>query len=50
MHPKYKLNAELGWKVHDHLVKLGLETPMTDQVKEDSEKKIAAITDSFSDI
>ena len=36
MHPKYKLNAELGWKVHDHLVKLGLETPMTDQVKEDT--------------
>ena len=50
MHPKYKLNAELGWKVHDHLVKLGLETPMTDLVKEDSEKKIASITDSFSDI
>ena len=50
MHPKYKLNAELGWKVHDHLVKIGLETPMTDLVKEDSEQKIMSITDSFSDI
>ena len=50
MHPKYKLNAELGWKVHKHLVKLGLETPMTELVETDSEQKIAKITDSFSDI
>ena len=50
MHPSYKNDPSLGKEVHAYLVKQGLETPMTDQVKESAEKKIAAITDSFSDI
>ena len=50
MHPSYKCNPSLGKEVHAYLVKQGLETPMTDQVKQSAEKKIAAITDSFSDI
>ena len=50
MHPSYKCNPSLGKEVHAYLVKQGLETPMTDQVKESAEKKIAAITDSFGDI
>lgn len=28
-----KADRDLGWKVHEHLVKLGLETPMTESVK-----------------
>ena len=50
MHPSYKNDPSLGKEVHAYLVKQGLETPMTDQVKHSAEKKIAAITDSFSDI
>ena len=50
MHPSYKCNPSLGKEVHAYLVKQGLETPMTDQVKESAEKKITAITDSFGDI
>jgi len=50
MHPSYKNDPSLGKEVHAYLVKQGLETPMTDQVKESAEKKIAAITDSFGDI
>jgi len=50
MHPSYKCNPSLGKEVHAYLVKQGLETPMTDQVRESAEKKIAAITDSFGDI
>jgi len=50
MHPSYKCNPSLGKEVHAYLVKQGLETPMTDQVKQSAEKKIAAITDSFGDI
>lgn len=36
-------DPELGKKVHDHLVKLGLETPMTDLVHENNEDKMAEI-------
>ena len=50
MHPSYKNDPSLGKEVHAYLVKQGLETPMTDGVKESAEKKIASITDSFSDI
>ena len=50
MHPSYKNDPSLGKEVHAYLVKQGLETPKTDQVKQSAEKKIAAITDSFSDI
>ena len=50
MHPSYKNDPSLGKEVHAYLVEQGLETPMTDQVKQSAEKKIAAITDSFSDI
>ena len=50
MHPSYKDDPSLGKEVHAYLVKQGLETPMTDQVKQSAEKKIEAITDSFSDI
>ena len=50
MHPSYKNDPSLGKEVHAYLVKQGLETPMTDQVRQSAEKKIAAITDSFSDI
>ena len=50
MHPSYKNDPSLGKEVHAYLVKQGLETPLTDQVKQSAEKKIEAITDSFSDI
>ena len=50
MHPSYKNDPSLGKEVHAYLLEQGLETPMTDQVKESAEKKITAITDSFGDI
>ena len=42
-HPDYKSNPELGLKVRDHLVSIGLETPVTDKVNADAESKIATI-------
>lgn len=55
---KTKTNSELGLKVHEHLVKCGVETPMIkpgnfgfDLVnKMERKDKIAAIEKSFSDI
>ena len=55
---KTKTDPELGRKVHEHLVKMGVETPMTkpgnfgfDLVNAMERKdKIAAIEKSFSDI
>ena len=28
MHPEYKSDKVLGWEIHDHLMSLGIETPM----------------------
>jgi GTP cyclohydrolase I len=42
-HPVHKSNAELGTRVHQHLVSKGLETPITDKVLRPSEDKIAEI-------
>lgn len=42
-HPATKSNAELGAKVHEYMIKLGLETPMTDLVHVDANEKIDAI-------
>lgn len=49
-HPEYKANAELGRRVHEHLVKVGLETPMTDAVHETAEDKIRTIAPLFTAI
>ena len=32
MHPSYISDPELGKKVHEHLVSICLETPMTEKV------------------
>lgn len=45
-----KNNPELGKKVHEHLVGLGLETPITDMVKESSDSKIEKIKPLFKEI
>lgn len=45
-----KNNPELGKKVHEHLVSIGLETPMTEQVKRDNNEKVAFIEDHFRQI
>jgi GTP cyclohydrolase I len=55
---KTKVDPELGLKVHEHLVKMGVETPMTKpgnfgydiQQRMDRKEKIAAIEKSFKDI
>jgi GTP cyclohydrolase I len=55
---KTKTNPELGLKVHEHLVKMGVETPMTKpgnfgydiHQRMDRKEKIAAIEKSFKDI
>jgi GTP cyclohydrolase I len=46
-HPAYKSNAELGLKVHKHLVSKGLETPITDKVYGNNDEKIDAIVPHF---
>ncbi len=39
-----KSDPALGKRVHEHLVKLGLETPMTEMVNADDQEKIEKIT------
>lgn len=47
---KDKTNAELGKKVHDYLVKKGVEIPMESKVKGSHQDKIDSIKSSFKDI
>lgn len=42
-HPEYKADSDLGQQVKDHLVSIGLETPMTNRVNVSDNEKIAAI-------
>lgn len=49
-HPVHKSNAELGLRVHQHLVSKGLETPITDKVLRPHEDKIAEIAPLFRQI
>jgi GTP cyclohydrolase I len=46
---KQKVDAELGQKVHEYLVKMGVETPVVDN-KLSRTDKIAIIESKFSDI
>ena len=50
MHPSYKNNKDLGKRVNQHLVSLGLETPVTDKVKAVSTQKIEEIAPRFREI
>ncbi len=50
MHPSYKNDSELGKRVHDHLISIGLETPMTDKVMNNADEKIPAIKEHFTEI
>lgn len=49
-HPVHKNNAELGLKVHQHLLSKGLETPITDKVLNNNESKIKEIASRFTEI
>ena len=49
-HPVHKNNAELGLRVHKHLVSKGLETPITDKVYGNNEEKIEEIVPHFAKI
>ncbi len=49
-HPVHKNNAELGLKVHKHLVSKGLETPITDKVLSNNDEKIDSIIPHFEKI
>ena len=49
-HPAHKSNAELGLKVHQHLLSKGLETPITDKVLANNDEKIEAIAPLFKQI
>ena len=46
---KTKTDPELGLKIHEHLVKCGVETPVTDNRLTRTEK-IELIKDQFTDI
>ena len=50
MHPSYKSDSDLGKKVHEHLVSIGLETPMTDKVNTSMDSKISIIKEKFTSI
>ena len=50
MHPSYKNDKDLGKRVNQHLVSLGLETPVTDKVKAVSTQKIEEIAPHFREI
>lgn len=45
-----KCDPILGQKIHNHLLSLGLETPMTDLVHVDQATKIASIRENFRNI
>ncbi len=47
---KDKVNAELGKKVHEHLVKKGVEIPMEEQFDGSHKEKIEEIKSHFSSI
>lgn len=49
-HPVHKNNAELGLKVHKHLVSKGLETPITEKVLSNNDEKIDSIIPHFQKI
>lgn len=49
-HPAIKSNSELGQRVHQHLVSVGLETPMTELASVDGKKKKAKIEKHFTEI
>lgn len=49
-HPTHKNDAELGIRVHKHLVSKGIETPVTDGVLANNEQKIDAIIPLFKGI
>lgn len=47
---KTKSDPELGKQIHEHLVKCGVETPVTDLVGKDAKSKIEIIQQKFADI
>jgi len=47
---KTKTDPELGQKVHEHLVKMGVETPMTKSNISDRKDRIAVIEPLFAEI
>ena len=49
-HPVHKSNAELGSRVHQHLLSKGLETPITSQVLANNEDKVKQIATHFTQI
>ena len=50
MHPSYKNDSDLGKRVNQNLIDLGLETPVTDKVKAVSTVKIEEIAPRFREI
>lgn len=46
----YKIDIELGKQVHNHLVSVGIETPMTDLVSLSSHDKKLVIENNFREI
>ena len=48
-HPDYKSDPILGQRVREHLKSIGLETPMTSKVFDDTEDKIEKIKHNITD-
>jgi GTP cyclohydrolase I len=49
-HPTDKANPTLGQQIHNHLISLGLETPMTSKVNVPTDVKVEAIASHFASI
>jgi len=50
MHDKAKQNEQLGREVNEYLVKMGVQTPMTDQVEVDNAVKLLLIEEQTRDM
>ena len=49
MHPQNKNDKVLGWEVHDHLVSLGIETPMITPERP-TDERLELLEESFENI
>ena len=49
MHPQSKNDKVLGWEVHDHLVSLGIETPMITPERS-ADERLELLEESFENI
>ena len=50
MHSSDKCDPDLGRLVNEHMISLGLETPLTNRVHDDAKNKIIAISTHMTEV